>query len=97
MKGFSMANKRYTPEQIIGKLREAEIELGKKQTVKEVSRKLEISVMTYYRWLRKYGSMTITEARRVKLLEQENRRLKRIVANQVLDIEILKEFAKGKY
>lgn len=92
-----MANKRYTPEQIIGKLREAEIELGKKQTVKEVSRKLEISVMTYYRWLRKYGSMTITEARRVKLLEQENRRLKRIVANQVLDIEILKEFAKGKY
>lgn len=92
-----MRSKRYTPEQIIGKLREAEIELAKKQTVKEVSRKLEISAMTYYRWLRKYGSMTITEARRLKLLEQENRRLKRIVANQVLDIEILKEFAKGKY
>jgi putative transposase len=92
-----MKGNRYTTEQIIKKLQEAEVELANKMTVKEMCRKLEIHFQTYYKWRRKYGAMTISEARRLKQLEMENRRLKRIVANQMLDIEILKEFNKGKY
>ena len=70
----------YTPEQIITKLREAEIHLGQGKTVKEASKLLEISDQTYYRWRREYGGMDITQAKKLKEVEKENIRLKKLVA-----------------
>jgi len=81
----------FTPEQIITKLREAEIHLGQGKTVKEASKLLEISEQTYYRWRREYGGMDVTQARKLKEVEKENARLKRLVADLSLDNAILKE------
>lgn len=81
----------YTPEQIITKLREAEIHLGQGKTVKEASKLLEISDQTYYRWRREYGGMDITQAKKLKEVEKENIRLKKLVADLSLDNAILKE------
>ncbi len=87
-----MAKRRsYTPEQIITKLREAEIHLGQGKTVKEASKLLEISEQTYYRWRKEYGGMGINQARKLKEVEKENARLKRLVADLSLDNAILKE------
>lgn len=86
-----------TAEQIIGKLREAEAELAEKGTIAQVCRKLEISKQTYYRWRNKYGQMGREEVRRLKHLEQENVRLKKMIAEQALDISLLKEVVKGKF
>ncbi len=87
-----MAKRRsYTPEQIITKLREAEIYLGQGKTVKEASKLLEISEQTYYRWRKEYGGMGINQARKLKEVEKENARLKRLVADLSLDNAILKE------
>ena len=86
--------KRYSPEQIVGKLRQADMELGKGKRVPEVCRLLEISEQTYYRWRQKYGGMAPEMARQVKALEKENARLKRLVADQALDNQILKEAAR---
>jgi len=87
-----MARRRsYTPEQIITKLREAEIYIGQGKTVKEASKLLEISEQTYYRWRREYGGMDITQARKLKEVEKENIRLKKLVADLSLDNAILKE------
>ena len=87
-----MARRRsYTPEQIITKLREAEIYLGQGKTVKEASKLLEISEQTYYRWRREYGGMDITQAKKLKEMEKENIRLKKLVADLSLDNAILKE------
>lgn len=99
MKGvvWSMAVKRFTPEQIIGKLREAEVELAKGATIGRVCKKLEITDHTYYRWRTEYGGMRLDQAKRLKELEAENSRLKKIVADQALDIAILKEAASGNY
>jgi len=83
--------KRYTAEQIITKLREAEIYLGQGKTVKEASRMLEISEQTYYRWRREYGGMDISQAKKLKEVEKENIRLKKLVADLSLDNAILKE------
>jgi len=83
--------KRYTAEQIITKLREAEIYLGQGKTVKETSRMLEISEQTYYRWRREYGGMDISQAKKLKEVEKENIRLKKLVADLSLDNAILKE------
>ncbi len=83
--------RRYTAEQIITKLREAEIYLGQGKTVKEVSKLLEISEQTYYRWRREYGGMDITQAKKLKEVEKENIRLKKLVADLSLDNAILKE------
>ena len=90
-----MARKKYTAEQIITKLREAEIDLAKGQTTPQVCKKLGISDQTYYRWRKEYGGMRIEQAKRLKELEQENSRLKRLVADLSLDNAILKEAARG--
>ena len=81
----------YTPEQIITKLREAEILLSQGKTVKEASKQLEISEQTYYRWRREYGGMDVTQAKKLKEMEKENARLKKLVADLSLDNAILKE------
>ena len=86
--------KRYSAEQIVGKLRQADVELGKGKRVPEACRLLEISEQTYYRWRQKYGGMAPEMAKQVKALEKENGRLKRLVADQALDIQILKEAAR---
>ena len=83
--------KRFTAEQIITKLREAEIHLGQGKSVKEASRLLEISEQTYYRWRREYGGMDISQAKKLKEVEKENIRLKKLVADLSLDNAILKE------
>jgi len=81
----------YTPEQIITKLREAEILLSQGKTVKEACKQLEISEQTYYRWRREYGGMDVTQAKKLKEMEKENARLKKLVADLSLDNAILKE------
>ena len=90
-----MPRKGFKPEQIIGKLREAEVMLSQGATVGEASRKLGITEQTYYRWRREYGGMRVEQARRLKELEKENARLKRLVADISLDNAILKEAARG--
>jgi putative transposase len=92
-----MKKKGYTAEQIIGKLREAEVLLGQGSTVGEVSRKLGVTEQTYYRWRREYGGMRVEQARRLKELEKENGRLKRLVADLTLDNAILKEATRGNF
>src|ERR1700733_7454388 len=81
-----MARKRFTAEQIIIKLREAEVELAKGQPPAEVCRKLGVTEQTYYRWRKEYGGLRVNQAKRLKLLETENARLKKLVADQALDI-----------
>ena len=83
--------KRFTPDQIVSKLRQADVELGKGQTVPEVCRKIEISQQTYYRWRQKYGGMSPTLIKELKALQKENQRLRKIVADQRIDMEIIKE------
>ena len=90
-----MPKKGYTPEQIINKLREAEILLNQGDTIAIVSKKIGVSEYTYYRWRKEYGGLRIDQARRFKELEQENTRLKRLVADLSLDNAILKEAARG--
>ena len=92
-----MPRKRFTAEQIILKLREAEVELAQGTTVGLVCKKLEIAEQTYYRWRAEYGGMRVDQAKRLKELEVENARLKKIVANQALDMAILKEAASGNF
>ncbi len=92
-----MARKRHTAEQIIAKLREAEVGLAKGQELAEVVRKLEISEQTYYRWRKEYGGLRVDQAKRLKELEKENGRLKQLVADQALDNAILKEVASGNF
>ena len=90
-----MARKQHSIEQIIRKLREAEVELGRGQSVAAACKKIGVTEQTYYRWRKEYGGIRINQAKRLKELEQENRRLKRIVADQALDNAILKEAASG--
>ena len=92
-----MKKKGFTAEQIIGKLREAEVLLGQGSAVGEVSRKLGVTEQTYYRWRREYGGMRLDQARRLKELEKENGRLKRLVADLTLDNAILKEATRGNF
>ena len=90
-----MPKKGYTPEQIINKLREAEILLNQGDTIAIVSKKIGVSEYTYYRWRKEYGGLRVDQAHRLKELEQENTRLKRLVADLSLDNAILKEAARG--
>ena len=90
-----MVRKAFKPEQIINKLREAEVLISQGAAVGEASRKLGITDQTYYRWRREYGGMRVDQARRLKELEKENARLKRLVADISLDNAILKEAARG--
>jgi putative transposase len=92
-----MARKKYTAEQIIRNLREAEIHLSKGETIGQVARKLGITEQTYYRWRREYGGMQVEQAKRLKELEHENSRLKKLVADLSLDNSILKEVNKGNF
>ncbi len=92
-----MKRRRHTPEQVIRKLREADRMVGEGKTIPEVARALEISENTYHRWQRQFGGMKADDAKRLKELERENARLKRIVADQVLENEALKEVAKGNW
>ena len=92
-----MGRKRYQPEQIIGYLREAEVLLAKGSTIGQVCRKIGITEQTYYRWRRDYGSLSVDQAKRLKQLEKENLRLKKVVADLTLDKAILKEAAEGNF
>ena len=92
-----MGKKRFTAEQIIGKLREAEILLAKGQNVGQVSRALGITEQTYYRWRKEYGGLKVTQAKRMKDLERENARLRKAVSDLTLDKLILKEALEGNY
>jgi len=91
-----MPVKRYTPEQIIHKLREAEVLISQGMTTTEASRQIGIVEQTYYRWRKEYGGMRVDQARLLKELEQENTRLKRLVADLSLDNAILKEAPLGE-
>ena len=88
---------RHSAEQIVAKLRQADVELGKGLKVPEVCKALGISEQTYYRWRTKYGGMAPEMARQMKTLEKENARLKKVVADQALDIQILKEAARPNW
>ena len=90
-----MARKHYTVEQVMRKLREAEVELGRGLAVSDVCRKIGVSDQTYYRWKKEYGGLRLDQAKRLKELERENARLKKLVADQALDLSILKEAASG--
>jgi putative transposase len=92
-----MAKKGYTAEQIINKLREAEILLSKGATIATASKKIGVSDHTYYRWRKEYGGLRVDQARRLKDLEQENSRLKKLVADLSLDNAILKEASRGNF
>jgi putative transposase len=92
-----MKRNRFTVEQIIRMLREAEVHLSHGKSVKLVSRELGITEQTYYRWRKEYGGMKVSQARRLKELEQENARLKRAVADLTLDKLILREALEGNY
>ena len=86
-----MRPRKYTTEKIIVKLREAEVLISHGMDVDEVSRQIGVSRQTYYRWRKEFGGMRVDQARRLKLLQKENLRLKHIVADKELDIQILKE------
>jgi len=92
-----MAKKVFSAEQIIFKLREAEVELSRGQTVEQVVRKLGVTEQTYYRWRKSYGGMRVDQAKRLKELEAENSRLKKLVADLSLDKEILKEVSSKNF
>ena len=93
-----MPTKRYSTEQIVSKLRQAEVELSRGLRVPLVCKKLGISEQTYYRWRKEYGGLRLDQAKRLKeLLERENTRLKQLVADQALDNAILKEVTSGNF
>lgn len=83
--------KKYRPEQIVEKLRQADVELGKGLTVKEVCRAIEVTEQTYYRWRQKYGGMSPQLIAELRALQKENQRMRKIIADQRIDLEILKE------
>ena len=92
-----MGQKRHAPEEIIQKLRRAEVEIAQGATVAQACKQIEVTEHTYYRWRSEYGGLRLDQAKRLKVLEQENGRLKKLVADQALDIAILKEAASGNF
>jgi putative transposase len=92
-----MPRKRFSTEQIITMLREAEVKQAQGMSIREICKGLQITDQTYFRWRREYGGLKLDQAKRLKDLEKENARLKRVVADQVLDIAILKEAASGNF
>jgi putative transposase len=92
-----MPKKGFKPEQIINKLREAEVLLSQGATVGEICRRIGVTDVTYYRWRKEYGGMRVDQTRRMKDLEQQNSRLKKLVADLSLDNAILKEAAEGNF
>jgi len=92
-----MSRKRYTPEQIIGMLREAEVLLSQVEKIGMICRGLGVSEQSYYRWRREYGGLKVAQAKRLKELERENARLRRAVSDLTLDKMILNEALSGNY
>jgi putative transposase len=92
-----MVRKGYTPDQIINKLREAEVLLSQGNTIGITCKKIGVSDFTYYRWRKEYGGMKVEQAHRLKELEIENSRLKKLVADLSIDNSILKEAARGNF
>lgn len=92
-----MARRRHTPDQIVRKLREADRLFGEGAEVADVARHLEVSEATYHRWRNQYGGLKADDAKRLKQLEGENRRLKKIVADKELEIDALREIARGNW
>ncbi len=92
-----MAKKTFTPEQIINKLREADLHISQGISIAEASRKIGVTEQTYYRWRKEYGGLRIEQAKKLKNLEKENARLKKLVADLSLDNAILKEAAEGNF
>ncbi len=92
-----MKRKRHTPEEIVTKLRQAQVDIGKGATVDQVARKLGVNEQTYFRWKREYGGMEVDQLAQLKDLQRENTRLKKIVAEQAMDIDALKDLASKKW
>jgi putative transposase len=92
-----MKRTRHTPEQVIRKLRDADRMLAEQRSIAEIAKELGVSENTYHRWRNQFGGMKADDVKRLKELERENQRLKRIVANQALDIDGLKEIARGSF
>ena len=92
-----MSRKKFSAEQIISKLRQAEVLQSKGQSIAEICRQIEVKEQTYYKWRKEYGGMRINQAKRLKEAEQENTRLKKLVADLSLDNAILKETVRGNY
>ncbi len=92
-----MARKRYSAEQIVSKLREADVLIGKGQSVAEVCKQLEITDVTYYRWRAEYGGLRVDQAKRLKEIEAENTRLRKVIADLTIDNAILKEASRGNF
>ena len=90
-----MGKRRHSPEQVIQKLRQAEVELARGATVGKACKQIGVTEQTYYRWRAEYGGMRLDQAKRLKQLEQENTCLKKLVAEQALDLEILREATAG--
>ena len=89
--------KKHTGPQIVAKLRQADVLIGQSKSVPEVCREIEVSQQTYYRWRQKYGGMSPDMIKQLRLLQKENKRLRRVVSDQALDITILKEAAEGNF
>jgi len=92
-----MSRKKYSPEQVIIHLREVEVLCSQGKTIAEAARQIGVTEQTYYRWRKQYGGMTVTDAKKLKELEKENARLKKLVADLSLDNAILKDVAEGKF
>jgi len=92
-----MPRKRFTSEQIIGKLRESEVALAKGKPVPQVCKQIGVTEQTYYRWRKEYGGLKVDPAKKLRELEKENARLKKLVADMALDNDILKEAASGNF
>ena len=92
-----MPGKRFGAEQIIPKLREAEVDLAKGLTVAQACKKIGVTEQTYYRWRKEYGGIRMDQAKRMKDLEKENARLKRLLAEKELDVDMLREVARGNW
>lgn len=92
-----MAKKKHSPEEVVKILRDIEIELGRGHTQDDACKKLGITLQTYYRWRKEFGGLKIDQARRLKELELENQRLKKVVAELALDNSVLKEINKGNF
>ena len=92
-----MGQKRFTSEQIIAKLREAEVEISRGQSVPQACRKIGVTEQTYYRWRKTYGGLRLDQAKRLKELEKENSRLKRLVAELSLEKQVLRDVAQGNF
>ncbi len=89
--------KKHSGPQIVAKLRQADVMIGQGKSIPEVCREIEVSQQTYYRWRQKYGGMSPDMIKQLRLLQKENKRLRRVVSDQALDITILKEAAEGNF